>query len=100
MTMRSCCTRRLLPTTSPDPPSSLCGNRKPRAGVSQNEHPTTGAPMNLRLALAALILSAPAARADDKPPIPEKPIAVKKELLFSDDFEKAEPAKEWHKVVP
>jgi len=56
--------------------------------------------MNLRLALAALILSAPAALADDKPPIPEKPIAEKKELLFSDDFEKAEPAKEWHKVVP
>ncbi|HUR38952.1 MAG TPA: hypothetical protein VM222_05640 [Planctomycetota bacterium] len=56
--------------------------------------------MNLRLALAALLLSAPAALADDKPPIPEKPIAEKKELLFSDDFEKAEPAKEWHKVVP
>jgi hypothetical protein len=56
--------------------------------------------MNLRLALAALILSAPAALADDKPPLPEKPIAEKKELLFSDDFEKAEPAKEWHKVVP
>jgi len=31
--------------------------------------------MNLRLALAALILSAPAAFADDKPAIPEKPIA-------------------------
>jgi hypothetical protein len=56
--------------------------------------------MNLRLALAALILSAPTALADDKPPLPEKPIAEKKELLFSDDFEKAEPAKEWHKVVP
>jgi len=56
--------------------------------------------MNLRLTLAALILTTPAALADDKPPIPEKPIAEKKELLFSDDFEKAEPAKEWHKVVP
>src|SRR4029079_17731137 len=30
----------------------------------------------------------------------DKPIAEKKELLFSDDFEGAEPAKVWHKVVP
>jgi hypothetical protein len=56
--------------------------------------------MNLRLALAALLLSGLPVLADDKPPVPEKPIAEKKELLFSDDFEKAEPAKEWHKVVP
>ncbi len=32
--------------------------------------------------------------------IPEKSIAQKKELLFSDDFEGTEPAKLWHKVVP
>ena len=32
-------------------------------------------------------------------PIPG-PIAEKKELLFSDDFQGAEPAKVWHKVVP
>jgi len=31
--------------------------------------------------------------------VPAKPIAEKKELLFSDDFEGAEPAKVWHKVV-
>jgi hypothetical protein len=37
---------------------------------------------------------------DDPPAIPEKSLAVKKELLFSDDFEGAEPAKVWHKVVP
>ena len=34
------------------------------------------------------------------PAIPAKSIAEKKELLFSDDFESAEPAKVWHKVVP
>src|SRR5947209_17392052 len=44
-----------------------------------------------------LAFSAPAA---DPTPIPEKSIAQKKELLFSDDFEGAEPAKVWHKVVP
>src|SRR5579862_5986846 len=53
-----------------------------------------------RLSLAALFLAATSALADDKPPIPEKSIAEKKELLFSDDFEGAEPAKVWHKVVP
>jgi hypothetical protein len=55
--------------------------------------------MNVRLALAALLLAAPAALADDPPAIPAKPIAEKKELLFSDDFEGSEPAKVWHKVV-
>jgi hypothetical protein len=38
--------------------------------------------------------------AADLPPVPTDPIAKKKELLFSDDFEGAEPAKVWHKVVP
>src|SRR3954466_8477849 len=38
--------------------------------------------------------------AADLPPVPTEPIAKKKELLFSDDFEGAEPAKVWHKVVP
>jgi len=55
--------------------------------------------MMMRLPSAALLLAATAAFADDNPPIPEKPIAEKKELLFSDDFEGAEPAKVWHKVV-
>src|SRR4051812_23472964 len=35
----------------------------------------------------------------DLPPIPDHPIAKKKELLFSDDFQSAEPKKEWHQVV-
>lgn len=55
--------------------------------------------MNLRFALAAVLLAS-SARADDKAPIPEKPLAVKKELLFSDDLEKTPPAKVWHRVVP
>ena len=40
------------------------------------------------------------ASAADPIPVPDESIAVKKELLFSDDFESAEPAKPWHKVVP
>jgi hypothetical protein len=36
----------------------------------------------------------------DLPPVPAEPIAVKKELLFSDDFQSTEPNKLWHKVVP
>ena len=50
--------------------------------------------------LAPLVFLATAAIAADLPKIPSKPIAVKKELLFSDDFEGSEPAKVWHKVVP
>jgi hypothetical protein len=38
--------------------------------------------------------------AADRPEIPTGSIAKKKELLFSDDFQGAEPAKVWHKVVP
>jgi hypothetical protein len=53
----------------------------------------------MRLPATAFLLAATALFADDHPPIPEKPIAEKKELLFSDDFEGAEPAKVWHKVV-
>ena len=50
--------------------------------------------------LAPFFVSAAQALAADLPPIPARPIAEKKELLFSDDFESAEPAKVWHKVVP
>jgi hypothetical protein len=73
--------------------------------------------MNIRPLLAALVLAssaAPAALAADPangkaaPPskipataaIPADPIAKKKELLFSDDFEGATRPKPWHKVVP
>jgi hypothetical protein len=34
------------------------------------------------------------------PALAAEPIAVKRELLFADDFESAEPAKVWHRVVP
>jgi len=52
------------------------------------------------LLLLPLLLSTTAAFAADLPKIPSKSIADKKELLFSDDFQGAEPAKVWHKVVP
>src|SRR5579885_2637592 len=54
---------------------------------------------SLLLLLAAVAIAAGAVAAAP-PPIPDKPIAQKKELLFSDDFEGTEPAKQWHKVVP
>jgi hypothetical protein len=54
-------------------------------------------PLALLVPLALLAAYAPAA---DPPAVPASPIAVKKELLFSDDFEAATPVKEWHKVVP
>jgi hypothetical protein len=56
--------------------------------------------MKIRYASPAFFLIALSALADDPAAIPAKPIAEKKELLFSDDFEGAEPAKVWHKVVP
>lgn len=56
--------------------------------------------MKAHLASFLLVVGAVPAFAADLPPIAAKPIAVKKELLFSDDFESAVPAKEWHKVVP
>ena len=56
--------------------------------------------MNLSFLLAPLCLFNAIAFAAELPTIPAKSIAEKKELLFSDDFESAEPAKVWHKVVP
>ena len=53
-----------------------------------------------RLCASTLFFTATHCFAVDLTPIPSKPIAEKKELLFSDDFEGAEPAKVWHKVVP
>ncbi len=49
---------------------------------------------------ASLFTISITAFAAELPPVPAEPIAKKKDLLFSDDFEKAEPAKEWHQVVP
>jgi hypothetical protein len=55
--------------------------------------------MKTHLFLAPLFLLTTAALAADLPAIPAKPIAQKKELLFSDDFQGATPDKAWHKVV-
>ncbi len=54
--------------------------------------------MKLRY-FAPLLLLTSSAFAADLPKIPAESIAVKKELLFSDDFESATPAKPWHRVV-
>src|SRR5258706_593415 len=53
----------------------------------------------MRIQLTALFLVAQAAIAAELPSIPTKPLAEKKELLFSDDFEGTERPKVWHKVV-
>jgi hypothetical protein len=57
-------------------------------------------PMNLRLLPALFVFSIVAIGAADLPPVPQEPIAKRKELLFEDNFESAEPNKLWHKVVP
>ncbi len=54
----------------------------------------------MRSLLALPFVLTSVAFAADLPSIPNQPIAKKKELLFSDDFQGAEPAKVWHKVVP
>jgi hypothetical protein len=57
----------------------------------------------MRASLFLVLLANLAVSAADSPslaPIPAASIAKKKELLFSDDFQGAEPAKVWHKVVP
>jgi hypothetical protein len=56
--------------------------------------------MNTRIFLSFSLFITAVAFAADLPTIPAEPIAKKKELLFSDDFEGAEPAKVWHRVVP
>lgn len=56
--------------------------------------------MNKMLFSLPWLLAAASSFAADRAPVPAEPIAEKRELLFSDDFESAEVAKEWHKVVP
>ena len=56
--------------------------------------------MKLHAFFALSLLITPVASAADLSAIPAQSIAVKKELLFSDDFQGTEPAKVWHKVVP
>jgi hypothetical protein len=51
------------------------------------------------LLLSAVGLAA-STSAIELPKIPAESIAVKKELLFADDFEGKTPAPLWHKVVP
>ena len=53
----------------------------------------------MRTVAALSLLITSAALAAELPPVPDGPIAKKKVLLFSDDFE-GEPAKVWHQVVP
>lgn len=57
---------------------------------------------NLKLLVVPCLscaLFASVAQAADVETIPAKPIASKKELLFSDDFKSAEHDKRWHRVV-
>jgi hypothetical protein len=56
--------------------------------------------MNMHLLVVPSLLITTAAFAADLPAIPAGSIARKTKLLFSDDFEGAEPAKVWHPVVP
>ena len=56
--------------------------------------------MKLRLLLALSLVITSTTFAADLPAIPGKSIAKKKELLFAEDFQGAEPAKVWHWVVP
>ena len=55
--------------------------------------------MHYPLSAAGLLLLSSAVMAAP-PAIPSGPLVEKRELLFSDDFESAVPAKGWHKVVP
>ncbi len=60
----------------------------------------THTPMKLRLIAVVYALIISISLAADLPAIPAGAITKKNELLFSDDFQGAEPAKVWHKVVP
>ncbi len=55
--------------------------------------------MNTPSILALAMLLGSAAIAAELPAIPAASLALKKELLFSEDYEGATPAKPWHKVV-
>ena len=55
--------------------------------------------MNIRPLLAPFLLISAATFAADLPKIPSKPIAEKKELLFSDEMNGSDHDKRWHRVV-
>ncbi len=56
--------------------------------------------MRMLLAIPLLAAAASLAAAAELPAIPADPIGMKKEQLFSDDFERAELGKAWGAVVP
>jgi hypothetical protein len=56
--------------------------------------------MNMRLFLAPLFLFTVTAIAADVPEVPADPIGKKKELLFSDNFNRTELGKAWGMAVP
>ncbi len=55
--------------------------------------------MNIRPLLVPFLLISAATFAADLPKIPSKPIAEKKELLFSDEMNSSDHDKRWHRVV-
>lgn len=56
--------------------------------------------MNPRLLAIPMLLATLAATPADLPTIPAEPIAQRRQLLFSDDFERADLGKAWGQVVP
>src|SRR5438045_7902554 len=66
---------------------------------SVNHHARPCYFMNMRLLFTVISITTTAAFAADPSTVPAESIARKKELLFSDDFESATPAKPWHRVV-
>jgi hypothetical protein len=60
----------------------------------------TGEDMSKKLLWIAIGLLTCGAAGAELPAVPAEPIAKKKELLFSDDFERAELGKKWAIVVP
>src|SRR6202161_4660286 len=56
--------------------------------------------MKTRLLVLTFVLLTATVFGADAPAVPAGPIAIKKDLLFSDDFERAELGKAWGPVVP
>ena len=86
---------RYLSTPPSDDGWAGCDDKWPRA-------PRFIFPMDFRFLTLACLVTATTFAADvpKLPSIPAEPIAQKKELLFSDDFERAELGKAWAIVVP
>lgn len=89
--------------------ATICRHAACWAGIRYNQATLTGHPkvepiMNqARFAfavLASLFAAGAGALAAELPPIPDKPIADKQQLLFADNFSSPGLAKPWHKVVP